>query len=90
MSLLPPRKKKPGPRPQITAHTPTPREAFEAFCCLQVERIQRNLSRRYGADYDGIRLTHHHGAGNRFHVMPQNDNMSWAEVRRECTIHRKG
>lgn len=56
----------------------SPQERLEAFCCSQVERIERALHARYGFDYDANIVGHADtqvSPQNRAFVMPQNDNV---------------
>ena len=64
--------RKRGPKPAQTPYSATPRESLEAFCCIQVERIEQRLWHRYGADAtkpDGY-------VDNRHAAMPQNDHIT--------------
>lgn len=59
-------------------------ERFEAFCCMQVERVERALASRYAMDYDGRDDAYDRGtefdmAPHR--VMPQNDHVGRKELR---------
>lgn len=62
----------------------------EAFCCQQVERIERTLAVRYGFDYDGREQTEGQTVpSNRYHVMPQNDHFSRAVLLRDAEIETR-
>jgi hypothetical protein len=65
----------------------SPIEHVEAFCCLQVRRIQQGFHAKYGMDYDGReRSVGDTVPGNRYHVMPANDNMTKALILRDATL----
>jgi hypothetical protein len=62
----------------------SPIEHLEAFCCLQVRRIQQSFHAKYGLDYDGReRSVGDNVPGNRYHVMRQNDDMTKAVIIRD-------
>ena len=66
-----------------------PIDHLEAFCCRQIERIERNLWRRYSRDYDG----HKDGRpdpGNHSFLMPPNDHLIRATIWRDCDIETRG
>jgi hypothetical protein len=66
-------------------------DSFEGLCCAQVEKIERNLARTYGADYDGrIHSVGNLAAHNKFHAMPQNDAMTRLTLMRDGVVEWRG
>lgn len=62
-------------------------EHLEAFCCLQVRRIQQGFHAKYGMDYDGREQSVGETVpGNRYHVMRQNDNCTRAIVLKDGIV----
>jgi hypothetical protein len=65
----------------------SPIEHVEAFCCLQIRRIQQGFHAKYGMDYDGRSMSVGDTVpGNRYHVMPQNDGMTRLTLHNDATI----
>ena len=72
-----PRTGRPRLSPPVTAL-----EHVEAFCCIQVTRVEQTLSHRYGM-YDNQRL------GARAALGPKNDHMMTRQRHRDTTIERR-
>lgn len=66
----------------------SPLEHVEAFCCLQVVRIEEKLATRYGFDYrrESVDHTGRIAAGNRSWVLRQNDVMTRALILKDGNL----
>jgi hypothetical protein len=69
----------------------SPIEHVEAFCCLQVERIERKLATRYGFDYmrPSNASVGNVSAGNRSWVLEQNDDMTRPVLMRDGIVETR-
>jgi hypothetical protein len=81
---------------EVVARTGRPRlyprirpiEQLEAFCCLQVVRVEQTLNNRYGQDtYAQADGSMKSGGGIR--QMPRNDHMAKLTIHRDCALENR-
>lgn len=67
-------------------------DLLEAFCCAQVERVQRTLARVYGyeGDPNGYTGPGAHSTGPKNYLMPQNDHFTRIRLLRDTTVDIRG
>jgi hypothetical protein len=67
-------------------------EHLEAFCCSQVERIERMLNARYSMEIDQppSQKWERTVPDNRYMVMPQNDHVTRLTLMRDGLVEWRG
>ena len=63
-----------------------PIDRLEAFCCLQIERIETTLHHKYTREQGKSKRSVKNKAG----LIPENDEMTYGVLRAECDIERRG